>query len=244
MQVVLQLTIATDLVRADAVLEVSQYEKYEALAPSARIGPQGKATSAQAISNPILDPTTGLLQWLLPLDRPASPPSPAPPPPPVPSSISSPPPPRMSFSSSSSSTLFSFGALRTSSTLSAPALPPLSSSSQAVVTTPSFGPEDWDRSVKEKRNGRGQEVGSEGLLSFRGATLEPQRFSAHCGLQGPHVPGKRWRRNVAVLQPVSVKSYSANCNCQDLICVLVKVCAFVLFLLSLLLSEPCDFFVC
>lgn len=66
-------------------------------------------------------------------------------------------------------------------------------------------------------------MGSEGLLSFRGAALEPQRFATHCGLPGSYLPGKRWTRKVAILQPVQLQSYVADCNTEDLICVLVEV---------------------
>lgn len=85
---------------------------------------------------------------------------------------------------------------------------------------PTYGPEEWGRFSFEKYS-QG-EVGSEGLLSFRGAALEPQRFASHCGLPGPYVPGKRWKRTLAILQPLRLESYFADCNTQDLICVLIE----------------------
>jgi hypothetical protein len=65
-------------------------------------------------------------------------------------------------------------------------------------------------------------LGSEGLLSFRGAPLEPQRFTPQCGLEGPHVPGKRWQKRVQVLHPLMVESYGTEVNAEQLICVSVE----------------------
>eukprot|EP00897_Mesotaenium_endlicherianum_P005788 jgi/Mesen1/5237/ME000026S04540 len=67
-------------------------------------------------------------------------------------------------------------------------------------------------------------VGNEGLLSFRGQVLEPQRYAAaRCGgLRGLYVPGRRWARALAVLQPVLVESYSSAVNTHDVLCILVQ----------------------
>ncbi|GJP30369.1 hypothetical protein CLOM_g798 [Closterium sp. NIES-68] len=65
-------------------------------------------------------------------------------------------------------------------------------------------------------------VGWEGLLSFRGVPLEPQRFSGNCGRLGPFVPGRKWVRGVRVLQPLCVESYTAECGHEDVICVMVE----------------------
>ncbi|KAG0616316.1 hypothetical protein M758_5G105200 [Ceratodon purpureus] len=207
--VLLQVTMASEFLSNSAELEVLQYEPY-VTPPSYPVDDQ-----FQEISR---NPTEGLLQWLLPLDRPSSPP---PPPAPAPQPALTPSPSgRLSFSGGGNSTFFSFSHVRSSSvgSMSTPAPPP-------VVTytpppPPTYGPEEWGRFLFEK-DSQG-EVGSEGLLSFRGAALEPQRFSAHCGLPGPYVPGKRWKRSLAILQPVRLESYFADCNTQDLICVLVE----------------------
>eukprot|EP00262_Sarcandra_glabra_P001191 TRINITY_DN11212_c0_g1_i2.p1 TRINITY_DN11212_c0_g1~~TRINITY_DN11212_c0_g1_i2.p1 ORF type:complete len:438 (+),score=59.80 TRINITY_DN11212_c0_g1_i2:85-1314(+) len=65
-------------------------------------------------------------------------------------------------------------------------------------------------------------MGSEGLLSFRGVSLEPERFSVHCGLEGIYIPGRRWRRKLEIVQPIEIRSFSADCNTEDLLCVQIK----------------------
>jgi hypothetical protein len=209
MQVLLQVTMVADCISDDAFLEVLQYERYE---PSDS-GSVGDNYAQQLRGKGSWDPTQGLLQWLLPLDRPSSPPP----------SVVGPmqaSPPKITLTASNSN-IFSFGHLRTSS---AGSLPPLQTqpvqSSTATHAPPIYGSEVWD-SVLLERSNMG-DPGSEGLLSFRGAVLEPQRFAAHCGLEGPHVPGKRWQRKLSIVQPIKLESYFAHCNTQDLICVLVE----------------------
>lgn len=203
--------MASDLLSNNAELEVLQFEPY-VTPPSYPVDDKFQQMSKS--------PTEGLLQWLLPLDRPSSPPPPIPSPSPqsalTPSSSG-----RMSFSGSGNSTFFSFSHVRNSSmgSLTTPAPTPVVS--LTPCPTPTYGPEEWGRFTNERD--AQVEVGSEGLLSFRGAALEPQRFSAQFGLPGPYVPGKRWKRTLAILQPVRLESYFADCNTQDLICVLVEV---------------------
>uniref|UniRef100_A0A7I4BA18 Uncharacterized protein n=1 Tax=Physcomitrium patens TaxID=3218 RepID=A0A7I4BA18_PHYPA len=205
--VLLQVTMASEFLSNSAELEVLQYEPY-VTPPAYPMDDQFQEMSK--------NPTEGLLQWLLPLDRPSSPPPPASAPQPA---LTPSPSGRLSFAGGGNSTFFSFSHVRSSSvgSITTPAPPP-------VVTytpppPPTYGPEEWGRFSFEK-DSQG-EVGSEGLLSFRGAALEPQRFSAH-GLSGPYVPGKRWKRTLAILQPVRLESYFADCNTQDLICILVE----------------------
>ncbi|KAL2633965.1 hypothetical protein R1flu_005444 [Riccia fluitans] len=206
--VLLQISMVADCVSNDAVLEVTQFEKYEPpVFTSSEYGqPQRRG---------VWDPSQGLLQWLLPLDRPSSPPPSA-----VVNSIHNSP--TKLAISGGNSTIFSFSNLRTSSSgqLAPPPPAPILPISSPTYSPPTYGPKDWDAALQE-RNAK-TEVGSEGLLSFRGAVLEPQRFSAHCGLEGPYVPGKKWKRKLSVVQPIKLDSYFAQCNAQDLICVLVE----------------------
>lgn len=206
----LQVTMAADRISDDTFLEVLQYERYE------QSGTESVRDNRvqQMLSRGNWDPTQGLLQWLLPLDRPSSPP------PSVVMPIQASPP--KATLTATNSNIFSFGHLRTSS---AGSLPPVQAQpvplSTAAPAPPIYGSKVWD-SVLQERSNHG-DPGSEGLLSFRGADLEPQRFAAHCGLEGPYVPGKRWRRKLSVVQPIKLESYFTHCNTQDLICVLVEV---------------------
>jgi hypothetical protein len=209
MQVLLQVNMEAECIADDAFLEVLQYERYEPLGSSS----PGEKWSQQLFGKGGRDPTQGALQWLLPLDRPSSPPPSL-----VGPILASPP----KTLTPSNSTIFSFGHMRTSSAGSLPPLPVQPVPSSTVAHPPKiYGPEVWD-SVLQERSNKG-DPGSEGLLSFRGAVLEPQRFAAHCGLEGLNVPGKRWQRKLSILQPIKLESYFAHCNAQDLICVLVEV---------------------
>ncbi|GLJ50540.1 hypothetical protein SUGI_1076840 [Cryptomeria japonica] len=219
----LQVTVATDITE-DVILEVLQFEKYQSsnLGLTTSVGGISSQLHQENVKD-LQDPCKELLQWLLPLDRPLPPPVPLSPPSlAISSSFYGNSSHRSHSSASSASNFFSFGHYRSNSTSSlpqgiqypAPSLP-LSNSS------PNFDLENWDRLASQKVV-KAQEVGSEGLLSFRGASLEPQRFSVHCGLEGLYVPGKRWRRKLEIVQPVEVDSYFADCNSEDLICVLIK----------------------
>lgn len=204
----------------DPVLEVLQFEKYQTCSiPSENCD--------SLVDKNHGDPCRELLKWLLPLDRALSPPH----------SLSSPALSSTSlkstFSASSGSQLFSFSSFRSQSLSSLPqtpvAPPPIVPSS---LSKPSFDLEDWDRFPSRKLK-KSQDGGSEGLLSFRGVSLEPERFSVHCGLEGIYTPGRRWRRKLEVVQPVEIHSFAAECNTQDLLCVQIKVISRFLFELSL-----------
>ncbi|KAH9322587.1 hypothetical protein KI387_017226, partial [Taxus chinensis] len=216
----LQVTVATDITEG-AILEVLQFEKYQTSTLSS-INISGMPSPLrQENANDLQDPCGELLQWLLPLDRPLPPPVPLSSPLSISSSFSGnstlrPP------SGNSASTFFSFGHHRSNSASSLPqGIQPLAPALSPSNSSSNFGLEDWDKLASQKLI-KAQEVGSEGLLSFRGASLEPQRFSVHCGLEGLYVPGKRWRRKLEIVQPVELDSYFADCNSEDLICVSIK----------------------
>lgn len=214
--VLLQVNIGVDFVQ-DPVLEILQFEKY-----------QERNSSSEIQENLVpvnKDPCGDLLKWLLPLDNSIPPPSrPLSPPPP---SLSSSPSIRSTsskpnLSGSSGSQIFSFGHFRSYSMSSLPPNiappPPITAPTSAK---PKFDIEDWDR-FSYKKFGKTDKTGSEGLLSFRGVSLEPERFSVRCGLEGIYIPGKRWRRKIEIIQPVEIHSFTADCNTEDLLCVQIK----------------------
>lgn len=212
--VLLQVNVGIDLLQ-DPVLEILQFEKY-----------QEKSLSLEKQENPVpanKDPCGDLLKWLLPLDNSIPPPSrPLSPPP---SSLSSSASIRAgslkpNLSGSSSSQMFSFGNFRSYSMSS---LPPNTTPPPTVVSNsrPNFDTEDWNN-FSYKNFGKPDNTGNEGLLSFRGVSLEPERFSVCCGLEGIYIPGNRWRRKIEIIQPVEIHSFSAECNTEDLLCVQIK----------------------
>ncbi|KAI7998023.1 hypothetical protein LOK49_LG10G00973 [Camellia lanceoleosa] len=93
------------------------------------------------------------------------------------------------------------------------------------VPTPSSRPnvdlEDWDQYSSQKFV-KSKKHGNEGLSSFRGVSLEPDRFSVRCGLEGIYIPGRRWRRKIEIIQPIEIHSFAADCNTDDLLCVQIK----------------------
>ncbi|XP_031122578.1 uncharacterized protein LOC116025486 [Ipomoea triloba] len=207
--VLLQVNVGVEFFR-DPVLEILQFEKTQVRSLS---GGQDSTYIDQ-------DPCGELLKWVLPLDNsipPAQPPSPQ---------LNSSPTIRTTTTRSTSSPatgsqLFSFGNFRSYSMSSVPSntIPPPSASTPN--SKPNFDPEDWEqfsfqKAIKSEHNG------TEGLLSFRGVSLEPERFSVHCGLEGIFMPGRRWRRKIEIIQPLEIKSFSANCNTDDLLCVQIK----------------------
>ncbi|CAH9093029.1 unnamed protein product [Cuscuta europaea] len=211
--VCLQVNIGVDFFR-DPILEILQFEKTkERHLPSA------------SWENPTYtgqDPCHELLKWVLPLDNNILPPAHPPSPPQLSSTTSirtssS----RLTSSPASGSQLFSFGNFRSYSMSSLPpnSVQPLSASNPNSI--PNFDPEDWGQFSFQKAM-KSENSGNEGLLSFRGVSLEPERFSAHCGLEGIFMPGRKWSRKVEIIQPLEVKTYSANCNTDDLICVQIK----------------------
>lgn len=215
MQVLLQVNIGVDCLK-DPVLEVTQFEKY-----------QETSLTAETLSYSNRDPCGDLLKWLLPLEN--SLPSPS-------RSLS---PPQLSSSSSirststkmnpsgggggggsSASPIFSFGHFRSYSMSSIPpnTVPPVSPTRSNLVDLEV----DKDH-LSFNKDGKGE---GEGLLSFRGVPLEPERFSVRCGLEGIYIPGRRWRRKVEIIQPVEISSFAADCNTEDLLCVQIKVQTF------------------
>lgn len=215
MQVLLQVNVGTDLLE-DPVLEILQFEKYQERSLS--LEKQESLVPANK------DPCGDLLKWLLPLDNSIPPPSrPLSPPPPSLSSSSSIRATSLKPNSSGSSTsqMFSFGHFRS---YSMSALPPNTTPPPTVTPSPrpNFDTEDWNQ-FSYKNFGKPDKTGNEGLLSFRGVSLEPERFSVCCGLEGIYIPGNRWRRKIEIIQPVEIHSFSAECNTEDLLCVQIKV---------------------
>ncbi|KAA8533018.1 hypothetical protein F0562_032865 [Nyssa sinensis] len=211
--VLLQVNVGVDFVR-NPVLEILQFEKYQ----------HRNLTSENQDNLDYInqDPCGELLKWLLPLDN--SIPSPSRPLSPPPLSSSSnirTTPTKPNFSTSSGSQLFSFGHFRSYSMSS---LPPNTAPSPPVTTPssrPNFDQEDWDQFSSHKFM-KNQKSEGEALLSFRGVSLEPERFSVCCGLEGIYVPGRRWRRKLEIIQPVEIHSFAADCNTDDLLCVQIK----------------------
>lgn len=208
----LQVNVGTYCLKAP-VLEVLQFEKHQ----DKSLGITSADNLGQANQN---DPCGELLKWLLPLERALPPPVRPLSPPSLSSSsgISS----ASLKSSSSHSSGFSFGNFRS---YSMSALPPNTTPPPNPITTPSSKPnidfDDWSHLSSQKQLG-GAEAGSAGLLSFRGVSLEPDRFSAHCGLEGIYIPGRRWRKKLEIIQPVEIHSFAAECNTEDLLCVQIK----------------------
>lgn len=200
--VLLQVNIGVECLK-DPVLEVIQFEKYE-----------DTSLNAESLSSSNEDPCGDLLKWLLPLENSLPGPS---------HSLSAPQlgssstnirstSTKMTNPSGSASPIFSFGHLRSYSMSS---IPP-SSVPPPINTTTRSNLVDLEDPSSDK-SGKG-----EGLLSFRGVPLEPERFSVRCGLQGIYIPGRRWRRRVQIIQPVEISSFAADCNTQDLLSVQIK----------------------
>lgn len=226
--VLLQVNVGIHLLK-DPTLEILQFEKHQDRNLSVKN--QDIPTSLNQ------DPYGELLKWLLPLDNSIPPPA-RPLPAPTLSSSSSirsasvtvkP-----AVSASSSSQLFSFGHFRSYSmsslppnatppTATPPAATPPAATLPTAVSTPEMklDPEDWNQFSFKKFVGSGKS-GNEGLLSFRGVPLQEERFSVRCGLEGIFTPGRRWRRKIELIQPVEIRSFSVDCNTDDLLCVHVK----------------------
>ncbi|KAH7277011.1 hypothetical protein KP509_39G030300 [Ceratopteris richardii] len=212
--VVLQVSVPTDL-KGNVMLEVLQFEQPGKFGAVSHLEKDMQRTSDLQNCSKSSDQ---LLQWLLPLDN-----SPF-------SSVSgmgvtsassiSSASQRGTLSSSSGSTLFSFANLRTYSSGSSSQNAQSASITAASQLSSAYGSE-WEHSTLQ-RSARGHSTEKEALLSFRGTQLEPQRFSVHCGLEGLYVPGWRWRRRLEIIEPVAIKSYVADCNTKELICVTVE----------------------
>uniref|UniRef100_A0A803MBI0 Uncharacterized protein n=1 Tax=Chenopodium quinoa TaxID=63459 RepID=A0A803MBI0_CHEQI len=205
--VLLQVNVGVDSLR-DPTLEILQFEKHNDI----------PTTLDSDLPVKEEHNTCGeLLKWLLPLDnsqlpvnRPLSPPL-------LNSSH------KTSFSASSGSQLFSFNHFRSYSMSSLPqnTAPSASPSGSTASAKPNVDLEDWNRFGSQKSL-KSPRTGCQGLLSFRGVPLEPERFSVCCGLEGIYIPGRRWRKPLEIIQPVDIHSFAANCNTDDLLCVQIK----------------------
>ncbi|CAL0313160.1 unnamed protein product [Lupinus luteus] len=214
--VLLQVNVGVNFLR-DPCIEILQYEKY----PEKILSSENQDYSVYTNH----DPCRELLKWILPLDsNTLPPPSPHPSTPPTPnlpsnsgtSSSSN----RSNTSASSGSQLFSFGHFRSYSMSSLPQNTNVPTGPvKAASSKPSFEIDDWDQISSQKflRKKAGNE-----LLSFRGVSLERERFSVCCGLEGIYTPGRRWRRKLEIIQPVEIHSFAADCNSEDLLCVQIK----------------------
>ncbi|KAE9607921.1 hypothetical protein Lalb_Chr09g0335271 [Lupinus albus] len=214
--VILQVNVGVHFLR-DPCIEILQYEKY----PEKLLSSENEDYSVYKSS----DPCRELLKWILPLhNNTLPPPSPRPLTPPTPNlpsnsgtgTTSQ----KSNLSASSGSQLFSFGNFRSYSMSSLPQTTSTPTGPlKAASSKPNFEIDDWDQISSQKflRNKSGNE-----LLSFRGVSLEGERFSVCCGLEGTYTPGRRWRRKVKIIQPVEIHSFAADCNSEDLLCVQIK----------------------
>lgn len=210
----LRVNVGVDILR-DPVLEILQFEKY-----------QERTTSSEnqdglGYTNP--DPCGELLKWLLPLDNTIPPISrPLSPPRLIPNAGIGGTSQKPSVSSSSGSQLF-FGHFRSYSMSAIPhnTAPP-SAPVKAASSKPNFELENWDQFSTQKSS-KSKRLGGRDLLSFRGVSLEQERFSVCCGLKGIHIPGRRWKRKLEIVHPVEIQSFAADCNTDDLLCVQIKV---------------------
>ncbi|KAJ7943531.1 Plant/MEB5-like protein [Quillaja saponaria] len=211
--VLLQVNVSVDFMR-DPYIEILQFERYQ----EKSVSPENQDNSVYSDQ----DPCGELLKWLLPLDNTLPPPAR----PLSPQGISSnsgigSTSQRPHISASSGSQLFSFGHFRSYSMSSLPPnTTPPPAPIKAASSKPSFDLEDWDQISSQKFLRK--KTGIEGLLSFRGVSLERQRFSVRCGLEGIYIPGRRWRRKLEIIQPVEIHSFPADCNADDLVCVQIK----------------------
>ncbi|KAI6686471.1 hypothetical protein NL676_032384 [Syzygium grande] len=212
--VLLQVNVGANLLE-DPVLEILQFEKHQTKNVSSH--------SRDDVFHANQEPCGELLTWLLPLDNTLSPPARSLSPPPLITnpgigSTSQ----RPNLAGTSGSQLFSFSNFRS---YSMSAIPQTTAPPPAPVTTPSSKPkfelEDWDRFSYQKFV-KNQKTDKEELLSFRGVSLEPERFSVCCGLEGVYVPGRRWRRKLEIIQPIEIHCFGADCNTDDLLCVQIK----------------------
>ncbi|RDY04455.1 hypothetical protein CR513_11837, partial [Mucuna pruriens] len=209
--VLLQVNVGVNFLR-DPCIEILHFEKRQERMSS----PDSKGDGV----NTNQDSCAELLNWILPLDNVK--PSTCPPSSHLTStsgigSSSQ----NSNFSGSSSSQLFSFSNFRSYSMSSLPQ-PMITTATpvKAVSSRPSFDLEDWDQISSQKYLRR--KTGVERLLSFRGVSLERDRFFVCCGLEGIYTPGRRWRRKLEIIQPVDIHSFAANFNSDDLLCVQIK----------------------
>ncbi|BBG94198.1 hypothetical protein Prudu_002423, partial [Prunus dulcis] len=203
--VLLQVNVGVDFLN-DPVIEILQFEK-------SREGSLSSETQENLV-DANQDPCGELLKWLLPLDNTLPPPA-RPLSPPLTSNSG-----MGSTSQKSGSQLFSHFRSYSMSSLPQNTTPP-PAPIKAASSKPTFDLEDWDQSSSQQF-WKSQKTGYEVLLSFRGVSLERERFSVRCGLEGIYTPGRRWRRKLEIIQPVEIHSFAADCNTDDLLCVQIK----------------------
>lgn len=208
MQVLLQVNIGVNFMR-DPVIEILQFEKNHEKNLSAE--------NRDNLNAENYDPCGELLKWLLPLDN----------------TLPSPPrsPPRLGSgseiggasqkSAASGSQLFSHFRSYSMSSLPQNTIPP-PQPVKVQSSKPNFDIGDWSQYSSQKL-WKNQKTGGDNLLSFRGVSLERERFSVRCGLEGIYIPGRKWRRKLEIIQPVEIHSFAADCNTDDLLCVQIKV---------------------
>ncbi|KAJ4831799.1 hypothetical protein Tsubulata_017010 [Turnera subulata] len=209
MQVLLQVNVGVTILK-DPVIEILQFEKHQERNLFSRNEDSLNYTSS--------DPCGELLRWLLPLENTLPPPA---------RSLT---PPRLNSGSvagnapnrpSSGSQLLSHFRSYSMSSIpqnSAPPTQPL----KAQSSKPTFDIQDWEQEQYSSQKSSETKKAGEGLLSFRGVSLEHERFSVRCGLEGIYIPGRRWRRKLEIIQPVEIHSFAADCNTDDLLCVQIK----------------------
>ncbi|XP_020975361.1 uncharacterized protein LOC107631908 isoform X1 [Arachis ipaensis] len=210
--VLLQVNVGVNFLR-DPCIEILQYEKYQ----DNVLSPQNQGSSV----NMSQDQCGELLMWLLPLDNTLSSPSRPLSPTKLPSSTGTGSASHRHHYSASAGSQSFFAHFRSYSMSSLPqntSIPPVAPV-KAASSKPAFDMEDWDQISFQKLR-RKNDV--EELLSFRGVSLERERFSVCCGLEGIYTPGRRWRRKLEIIQPVEIHSFAADCNTDDLLCVQIK----------------------
>ncbi|KAG8654050.1 hypothetical protein MANES_05G096500v8 [Manihot esculenta] len=205
--VLLQVNIGVNFMR-DPVIEILQFEKNHEKNLSAE--------NRDNLNAENYDPCGELLKWLLPLDN----------------TLPSPPrsPPRLGSgseiggasqkSAASGSQLFSHFRSYSMSSLPQNTIPP-PQPVKVQSSKPNFDIGDWSQYSSQKL-WKNQKTGGDNLLSFRGVSLERERFSVRCGLEGIYIPGRKWRRKLEIIQPVEIHSFAADCNTDDLLCVQIK----------------------
>ncbi|KAH8495204.1 hypothetical protein H0E87_018404 [Populus deltoides] len=207
--VLLQVNVGVNFFR-DPVIEILQFEKYQ----ERNRFPENQDN----LNYSNYDPCGELLKWLLPVDNTLSSPARSLPPPQLGSNSG--------FggasqkSSSSGSQLFSHFRSYSMSSLPQNSAPP-PQPVKAQSSKPNFDLEDWDQYSSQKL-WKSQKPVDEELLSIRGVSLERERFSVRCGLEGIYIPGRRWLRKLEIIQPVEIHSFAADCNTDDLLCVQIK----------------------
>ncbi|KAF9673508.1 hypothetical protein SADUNF_Sadunf10G0031500 [Salix dunnii] len=209
MQVLLQVNVGVNFFR-DPVIEILQFEKYQER--------NQFPDNQDNLNYSNYDPCGELLKWLLPVDNTLSSPARSLPPPQLGSNSG--------FggasqkSSSSGSQLFSHFRSYSMSSLPQNSAPP-SQPVKAQSSKPNFDLEDWDQYSSQKL-WKSQKPADEELLSIRGVSLERERFSVRCGLEGIYIPGRKWSRKLEIIQPVEIHSFAVECNTDDLLCVQIK----------------------